>query len=274
MFYIVYGKDKYLINTGHFPDGTLSMKLNNAPMGADQIQWYYENDSELFTLICLRNYYNTVATKLYMPYIPHARMDRVRNYGDVFTLKAFAKVINDMKFSAVIVRDPHSPVAEALFNNIEIEKADDYIKDAVYNVAMTYKIEPKDVRLFFPDEGAMKRYMNILPNQYAFGIKNRDWTTGNILNLQIVVPNGVSLDHQVCLIVDDICSRGGTFYHAAKALDQYGVKNINLYVTHLEPSVFEGDMYQRHSVEYIFTTQSIFMRKYLDRDYQQMVVVL
>lgn len=33
------------------------------------------------------------------------------------------------------------------------------------------------------------------------------------------------------LIVDDICSRGGTFYHAANALKEAGAKNIYLYVT-------------------------------------------
>lgn len=33
---------------------------------------------------------------LYMPYCPHARMDRVKGATDVFTLKSFADVINSL----------------------------------------------------------------------------------------------------------------------------------------------------------------------------------
>ena len=43
--------------------------------------------------------------------------------------------------------------------------------------------------------------------------------------------------------VDDICSKGGTFYHAAKALKATGAKNVYLYITHLESTVLAGDMY-------------------------------
>lgn len=73
--------------TDRFPDGTLNIKIDKFTKPC-LIEWYYENDSELFTLICLMNHFvNKQGWALYMPYIPHARMDRVKHDEDVFTLK-------------------------------------------------------------------------------------------------------------------------------------------------------------------------------------------
>ena len=60
--------------------------------------------------------------------------------------------------------------------------------------------------------------------------------------------------------VDDICSRGGTFYHSAKALLAAGAASIALYVTHLEETVFLGDL-TPELIDRIYTTPSIFPRK-------------
>lgn len=70
--------------------------------------------------------------------------------------------------------------------------------------------------------------------------------------------NGELVKDKGVLIVDDICSRGGTFYHAANALKEAGAKNIYLYVTHAEHTMVEGDMYNQDIVKKIFTTDSIF----------------
>lgn len=124
-------------------------------------------------------------------------------------------------------------------------------------IKRTEKYEGEIPILFFPDEGAMKRY-SVPPINlpYAFGIKKRDWSTGKILGLQLMNSEVVK-DNNV-LIVDDICSRGGTFYHAANALKEAGAKNIYLYVTHAEHTMIEGDMYNQDIVKKIFTSDSIF----------------
>ena len=59
------------------------------------------------------------------------------------------------------------------------------------------------------------------------------------------------------LIVDDICSYGGTFLQAAKALKKKGVENIDLYVTHCERSVYKGEMLYSGLIDNIYTTNSI-----------------
>lgn len=189
-----------------------------------------------------------------MPYIPHARMDRVQELEDVFTLKYFCQVINGLHFDKVIVRDAHSNVALALLDRVIDLTPIGEIKEAI---KLFEHYEKETPVLFFPDEGAMKRYSTPAINlPYAFGIKKRDWSTGKILGLQLM--NGELVKDKGVLIVDDICSRGGTFYHAANALKEAGAKNIYLYVTHAEHTMVEGDMYNQDIVKKIFTTDSIF----------------
>lgn len=108
---------------------------------------------------------------------------------------------------------------------------------------------------FYPDEGAMKRYSSLLDFPYAFGIKKRDWETGNILGLEVI--NKEIVKDKNVLIIDDICSKGGTFYHAAKALKELGAHSIYLYVTHCEKTITSGEIYYGNEIEQIFTTNSI-----------------
>ena len=64
------------------------------------------------------------------------------------------------------------------------------------------------------------------------------------------------------LIIDDICSRGGTFYHSAKALKEAGAKNIYLYVTHCENTILEGELLTSGLIEKVYTTNSIFTKEH------------
>jgi ribose-phosphate pyrophosphokinase len=59
------------------------------------------------------------------------------------------------------------------------------------------------------------------------------------------------------LIIDDICSRGGTFYFSAKKLKELGAKEVYLYVTHCENTIFEGEIFTSGLIEKVYTTNSI-----------------
>ena len=272
MIEIFYNGRGYDIEQKHFPDGTLNLNGNAFPAHINTIHWHYENDSELFTLICLRMKYENDDVELVMPYIPHARMDRVKDDDDVFTLKYFAKTINSLKFSKVSVFDPHSNVALALIDNIKVYWPEHHIFDVTHHIAFleendvshqAYEKSMDDLTFFYPDEGAMKRYSSIFHHNYAFGIKKRDWKTGQIQGLSIV--NEDLVKGKNILIVDDICSKGGTFYHSAKALKDAGAKNIYLYISHCENSVFEGDMYKSDLIKKIFTVHPLFDKHINDK---------
>ena len=250
-----------IVNINHFPDGTLLLKeeSNWSGGGAHKVEWYYENNEELIALIFLtkhlRNYNNISKINLLLPYIPNARQDRVKTTEDVFTLKYFADIINYLNFNQVQVLDPHSSVSEALINNIVVCDPKYFIDKAIR------KIKNQNLIMFYPDEGAMKRYSGLATKPYAFGIKKRNWETGKIEGLDVsgAVDQIAGKD---ILIVDDICSRGGTFYHSAKKLKELGAKKIYLYITHCENTILEGELLTSGLIEKVYTTNSIFTKEH------------
>lgn len=249
-----------VVDVNRFPDGTLLLKEEpRFPGDAKKwacIEWHFENNEELVTLIYLTKHlreHGIEKIMLAMPYIPNARQDRVKESHDVFTLKYFADIINYLNFNCVQVLDPHSAVSEALINKISVISPQFCIDNAIQN------FEPS--MLFFPDEGAMKRYAGMITMPYAFGIKKRDWKTGQILGLD-VAGDVESIKGKDILIVDDICSRGGTFLHSAKKLKELGANKIYLYVTHCENTILEGELLTSGLIEKVFTTNSIFTKEH------------
>ena len=247
-----------VVEQNHFPDNTLLAKFNPYDENLDWedglvIDWHYENDAELFTLICLKKHLDhffgdATHINLNMPYVPHARMDRVKDSEDIFTLKYFCDVINSLHFDLVFIKDVHSNVAPALLErvvNLKVTSTIERVKDMCGAQVLCY-----------PDEGAMKRYSADVQCPYTFGIKKRNWATGQIERLDLIY--GEAVKDKDVLIVDDICSYGGTFYHTAKALKEAGANNIYLYITHCEQSVFDGVMIDSGLITGIYTTDSIF----------------
>lgn len=237
-----------------FPDGTFALKIE--PPDSDGrtrvIDWRYESEEELVLLIYITKHLQGwgYAVSLRMRYIPNARMDRVQNPEDVFTLKYFCEVINSLGFSHVSVTDPHSNVSTALLDRVSTS--------VITSEAIASTLEllrDKDVVLFYPDEGAAKRYSKLISLPYAFGIKNRDWKTGEIKSLEVM--NGSLVKDRNVLIVDDICSRGGTFMYSAKALKECGAKEIFLYITHCEKTIFKGELIDSPLITQIYTTNSL-----------------
>lgn len=261
-------------DTRRFPDGSLSLKLPPIDNILEpHVSWYYEGDSELFTLICLRKHYADREMTLHMPYCPHARMDRVKEQSDVFTLKYFCEIINSLNFKMVSVNDVHSNVATALLDRVVNISPDKDIEYAIKSIPIEICLV-EDVMdfmggykklysgmLFFPDEGAMKRYSGMFDLPYAYGIKKRNWETGKIEGLDVIGDTS-SIAGKDILIVDDICSKGGTFLRSAKKLKELGARKIYLYVTHCENTILEGELLTSGLIEKVFTTDSIFTKNH------------
>ena len=236
----------------HFSAGELKIKLFPSSREVVDVVWHYENDAELFTIGSIREYYMSRPCRLYIPYLPHARMDRVKNVEDVFTLKAFARYINALNFSTVYVWDAHSNVGPALIDRCVDVSAQNYIEEAIKKLSYA----KGNLCLFFPDEGAQKRYGTMFPDYpQAFGIKKRNWETGKIEGYMIVGEEVVK--NKEVLIIDDICSYGNTFIKAAEALDKAGASGVNLYITHCEDAISKGDVFKCAIIDNIFTTNSL-----------------
>ena len=240
----------------HFTDGTLDMRVE-VPREYETkrnsvITWRYENDVETLALVFLTRHLQEHGVRdidLVMPYIPNARMDRVKTDADVFTLKYFADLLNGLHFRSVRVLDPHSAVSEALIDRIVITNAKDNILEAVR------RINDNNLVLFFPDEGAMKRYSEMCDLPFAYGEKDRDWDTREIRGLT-VCGDVARIAGKSVLMVDDICSSGRTLHYAAKKLKELGAGKIYLYVSHCENIVTESELLHSEMVERVFTTRS------------------
>lgn len=241
-----------LIEQHHFGAGELNIKLFHCGREPVRITWNYESDEELFTLMCICDYYDGHDIYLTMPYLPSARMDRVKNVDDVFTLRAFTRAINSLNFKEVRVLDAHSNVGIALIDRCINESPKDHIQKAINKLGY-----PKEhLCLFFPDEGAQKRYGEMFPDYpQAFGIKKRNWETRKIEGYMIVGEENVK--NKEILIIDDICSYGNTFIHAADALHKAGATDVNLYITHCEESIDKGNVFTCGMIDNVFTTDSL-----------------
>lgn len=252
-----------LFKPEYFPDGTMKLVMDERYDGEYSIEWFYDSEDELLQLYYIVNNINESNSSpnitLFMPYIPNARFDRTKTYGEIFTLKYFASFINHLCFDKVVVLDPHSYVSEALIDRICILDTLPLITKTIHDITYIQK----DLTLFFPDEGSTKRYKEVIEtfqnSPYAFGIKNRDWVTGKIKGLSV---NGQvdQIKGRDILIIDDICSKGGTFYHSAKKLKELGAKNIYLYVSHCENSIYDGELLKASNndlIKRIYTTDSI-----------------
>lgn len=256
-----------IVEQNRFPDGTLAMnfvseiskgcytEFGELYQNKNYIEWLYDSDSEMFTIMCIvdiirRNGGEYIS--LDMPYTPHARMDRIKSPTENFTLKVFANWVNSLNFDKIRVLNIHSNVSEALINNIESELPEFHIM----KVNMAYR---PDI-IFFPDEGACKRYsdMQIIKDinlPIAFGIKKRDWKTGDILDLDII--GGEIVKDKKVLIVDDLVSAGYTFKFSAIKLKELGAKDVVLYVSHCEDNIVNGDLLKTDLISKIYTTDTI-----------------
>lgn len=240
-----------LIEQHHFGAGELNIKLEPIEGNVD-ITWNYEYDGELFTLACIRHYYANKRCFLTMPYLPHARQDRVKNPEDVFTLQTFASFINGLVFEKVRVLDAHSNVGIALIHRCENMSPKEYIQKVIDKLGYNKYC----LCLFFPDEGAQKRYGEMFPEyRQAFGIKKRNWETKKIEGYMIVGQEHITNSH--VLIIDDICSYGNTFIKAAEAVNEAGAEGISLYITHCEECINRGNVFTSGLIDNVFTTNSL-----------------
>lgn len=246
-----------LYNPGQFPDGTPALRF--APYSIEYtITWKYDSEAECMILWHLVHHlkaaHNMPSLTLRLPYIPNARMDRVKQADEVFTLKWFAEFLNTLGFDTVVVEDPHSSVATALIDHVVVHSIKPYV-DKVFSTITPSGQEP--ALLCYPDEGAAKKYSDLFQGrEYIFGIKHRDWRTGKIQGLSL--NNAEAARGRTVLIVDDICARGGTAYYTAKELKANGAEKVYFYVTHCENSIFEGELLKTDFVDKIFTTDSIY----------------
>lgn len=224
------------INEGAFVDA-VHIGCNNA-----QITVKYSGDEDLFGMMLLADAVRRLHLKiaedeaelflsLNIPYLPHARQDRVANAGEPLSIKVVADLINSQNFDVVYCADPHSDVASALIKNISIRTMTDIVGDLVERFDIP---EIDNTILVAPDAGALKKVRDAAE---VFGFKRvvcaekvRNTETGEITGTRVNFSDHVG--NKNFLILDDICDGGRTFIELAKVLRPLTDGKINLCVSH------------------------------------------
>ena len=185
--------------------------------------------------------------KLFIPYLPFARQDRVMVTGEPLSIKVLANIINSQQYTKVAVYDVHSEVALALINNCDAISNHNFIKKVLK--------DKEDYYIVSPDAGAYKKIFKAAQfvgytGDIVLCNKIRDVKSGKILNMSCDVND---LQGKDVYIIDDICDGGGTFIGLADKLKENNAGNVNLIVSH---GIFSKGIEALHNVDHIYTTNS------------------
>lgn len=211
----------------------------------DCLTLQYENDDDLLHLLLIKKEL-TNPCELHVTYFPYSRMDR-KNLDYGFTLKSVAQYINWLDFDFVTVFEPHSDVLPALLNKCTIVDAFPWLLERT-------DFDPKLDFVMYPDSGAQKRYsQKIKCENEIVGFKTRDFRTGKIEDVHVV--NEKSFFQKRVFIVDDLCSKGTTFFKSYLSLNLEKPSEIFLVVAHCEDTIFKGDVL--NFFDKVYTTDSI-----------------
>lgn len=256
-----------------FGGGEQHIKLNQRDIAdtfCATIWLHYSQDSEIWKLAlvvdALRRA-NIDILHLKIPYFPAARQDRVCVAGEPLTVKVFADFINAMKFSKVTIFDPHSDVTPALLDNVEVVDNAEFVCKVLGEMNYRNNDSTKSV-LISPDAGSNKKVANVAKHIYKTCMgkipvvradKLRDVATGQIIETTVYADD---LTGKHCYILDDICSKGGTFCALAKVLKDKGAEKVYLVVSHYEGTANVQTL-KDSGIDLIFTTDS---KPFVDRN--------
>ena len=231
-----------------FPNGERGYEFTVSDVEHVRLFFKYEDDKDIFSLICaadtIYRWNKQAKIDLIMPYIPYSRMDRVKKSSSAFTLKSFANVVNSIvKPQYIKCLDAHSDVSLALF--------DCYVYNYKPQIKFINEKYDKDTTLIvYPDGNAAKKYKEYLSKFKSISLlKDRDFESGQIA--ASIVADSTDLiksdttKFKNVVIVDDLCSKGGTFLRASeniRKLLELQDLNIDLVVAHCEYNIFNGQL--------------------------------
>ena len=249
------------IRTETFPNRETKVKdfISQVKTPDCLVELKYESDQDLINLMFIKNRLDDLgkSPSLFVRYMPYSRMDR-QIEGDLFTLKYVAGFIAKMGFTKVTVMEPHSSATLDLLRAQGVNANVIYpTKKWVQQIMGQDNYTNRD-HVAFPDKGAQMRYHDIeqtLPNVLTFD-KVRDPYTGKIQGIDLA--SGAVNKASKCIILDDLCSRGGTFMAVGDKLKTSGAKQVDLLVAHCEDTIFDGDLLKKDSpVDTIYTSDSL-----------------
>ena len=227
------------------------------------LEFMYTDDCDLVLLMFVKWRLDELHTpcNLVIRYMPYSRMDR-KIAGNFFTLQYVCRYINMLHFNKVVVVEPHSQMTLKLLERAEaLYPVMNWLPDIMKKTGFK-----DNDRIVFPDKGAAERYRESGLKDTCVFEKTRNPVTGRIEGMKLT--KGVITPGAKCIIIDDLCSAGGTFFLAGNILRDMGAEEVILVVAHCEPAVFDGQLLaDRSPVSRIYTNNSMMNRHHPKIEY-------
>lgn len=237
-----------------FQGGEVHIKIKDNPKNENiRISCRINNSDDLMRLVLAVDALRRMHVKyieVFIPYIPYARQDRVMVQGEPLSIKVFAGIVNSMQLDKIICYDLHSDVSAGLIDNIEYHNNHSFVKDVLK--------DKSNYLIVSPDAGSYKKIFSLCQylnykNEIILCNKVRDVKSGKIQNISV---SSNDLNGMDVYIVDDICSKGGTFLLLAEKLKQKKCGDIYLIVSHYEGCADENK-FKDAGFKRIYKTNSI-----------------
>jgi ribose-phosphate pyrophosphokinase len=227
------------ITLGNFPDGEISVKIEEDVRGRDVFlvqptcEPVNENLMELLLMLDCFKRASAVRITVVLPYYGYARQDRKDTGRVPISAKLVADLLTTAGTSRVLALDLHAAQVQGFFNlPVDHLHAAPVLADYIRSLG----IPPEEFVVLSPDEGSIKR---------ALGYQKRLGGLLTIVDKRRISPTevrqanliGSPLEGKTAAIFDDMISTASSVVGAADVARRHGVRALYACATH---AVFAG----------------------------------
>jgi len=222
------------IEIGDFPDGEISVKLNQNIRGCDVFivqptgPPVNRNIMELLILIDTCRRASAARITAVLPYFGYARQDRKDSGRVPITAKLVANLITTAGAQRVLTMDLHAAQIQGFFD-VPVDHL--FAAPILDEYFQSLKIPGNDVVVVSPDEGSIKRALQHL-ERLGGNLAIVDKRRSSAMNTQQVNLIGGPIRGKTALIFDDMISTGGSIVGAVNTVKTHGAVDVYVGATH------------------------------------------
>lgn len=232
------------VDASNFPDGEVSVKLNQNVRGCDvfivQSTSPPVNDNLMELLILIDACRRASAARItaVIPYFGYARQDRKDSGRVPITSKLVANLIVQAGAHRVLAMDLHAAQIQGFFD-VPVDHL--YAAPILDKHFKSMDIALEDLVIVSPDEGSIKRSLQHQEN-LGGSLAIVDKRRANALETRQANLIGGPIDGKTALIFDDMITTAGSITGAVKVAREHGARKIYVCATH---GVFCGPAVER-----------------------------
>ena len=227
------GLDLGIVRTHRFPDGELLPVA--PPTEATTIVYrslYDPNEKLIELVLAVESWRRNGAKKLILvaPYLAYMRQDIAFEPGEAVSQRAVASLLDSL-FDRIITVDPHLHRTAHLKDLFPTSECTHLHSAQPLADHMRKTPFPHDLLVVGPDSESapwVRRIAALLGREFTVMTKKRLGDT----HVALSAPDDVNFYHRPILIVDDICSSGGTLRAITKTLKAKGAASVSIFITH------------------------------------------